>query len=692
MAGARDPQLTEVQFLKGVGPKLADLLHKLGLNTVYDVLRYFPRRYEDRSHLPPLSTLRPGQFVTVRGRISHLDSRPISGGRVVIKAILSDGKSGIQLTWFNQPWVRRKLEGYQGEVIAYGQVKEGSSWLEIASPEYELVDEDQAEGFARITPVYGLSEGVNQSLVRKAVASALEHYAHFLVDPLPATLKRRYELADLEWSIRQIHHPDSEENRLKARRRLVFEEFFYHQVGLAMRRAAVHAEVGNAFQVPDDMPELMARMLPFTLTGAQDRVIHEIFEDLQRPEPMNRLVQGDVGSGKTAVAACAMLAVVHAGFQAAMMAPTEILAEQHAVNLRTMLAPMGIDVVLLVGKLTAAQKQKAYTLVASGKAPVAVGTHALIQEGVEFAKLGLAVVDEQHRFGVIQRLALREKGFGNPDVLVMTATPIPRTMTMALYGDLDLSVIDELPPGRQPVKTRWRSAADRGSVYEGVRALIQEGRQAYFVCPMVSESEKMQAQAAEDLHYRLTHEVYPDLRVGLLHGQMKSKDKEAVMELFRQHALDILVSTTVIEVGVDVPNASVMVVEDANRFGLSQLHQLRGRVGRGGHQSFCILIADTKSEEGMKRMEIMTRTNDGFEIAEEDLRLRGPGDIAGTRQSGNLDFRIADLVQDGRMMEEARGAALKLAKYDPLLARPEYRLLREQVLRVTKDRAGIPNA
>jgi len=692
MAGPRDPQLTEVQFLKGVGPKLAELLKKLGLKTVYDVLHYFPRRYEDRSHLPPLSSLRAGQFVRVRGTISQLDSRPISGGRVIIKAMLTDGKSGIQLTWFNQPWVLRKLSGYKGEVIAYGQVRDGTPWLEISSPEYELVDEDQAEGFARITPVYGLSEGVNQQLVRKAVTSALAGYAQLLVDPLPATLRRRYELADLEWSIRQIHHPDNEENRLSARRRLVFEEFFYHQVGLAMKRAENHAEVGNAFVVPTDLTEQMAKMLPFTLTGAQDRVIHEILGDLQRSEPMNRLMQGDVGSGKTAVAACAILAVVRGGFQAAIMAPTEILAEQHAVILRSMLGPMGIDVALLLGKLTATQRAKAYELVASGRAQVAVGTHALIQENVKFAKLGLTVIDEQHRFGVLQRMALRGKGFGNPDVLVMTATPIPRTMTMALYGDLDLSVIDELPPGRQPIQTKWRSSNDRGSVYESVRALIQQGRQAYFVCPMVSESEKMEAQAAEDLYYRLTHEVYPDLRVGVLHGQMKSKDKELVMDLFRRNELDILVSTTVIEVGVDVPNASVMVVEDANRFGLSQLHQLRGRVGRGSHQSFCILIADTKSEDGMKRMEIMCATNDGFLIAEEDLRLRGPGDIAGTRQSGNLDFRIADLVQDGRMMEEARGAAMKLAKYDPFLERPEYALLKERVIHVTKDRIGLPNA
>lgn len=669
---------SEIQYLKGVGPKLAPLFGKLGISTVRDLLFHLPRRYEDRSHLPTLSSLRPGDWATVRGRISGLNSRPLSGGRVVITARLTDDRAGIQLVWFNQPWVRRKLETYRGEIIAYGQVKEGSTWLEMSSPEYELIDEDGAEAFAKITPVYPLTEGLLQANVRRAVASAMDHLGQ-VPESLPDNLRRRYELLPIQEALRAIHRPDNDEERKAARRRLVFEEFFVMQMALAMQRAETNQELGIAFEIPVGVEQEMKEMLPFTLTGAQQRVIGEIFGDLRRPEPMNRLVQGDVGSGKTAVAACAMLAVVRSGYQACLMAPTEILAEQHAINLRRMLEPLGIPVVLLVGKLSSTQKKKAYAEVKAGAA-VAVGTHALIQEGVEFPKLGLAIIDEQHRFGVMQRAALRDKGFGRPDVLVMTATPIPRTLTMALYGDLELSVIDELPPGRTPIRTHWRPASDRPKIYQTVQELVALGQQAYVVCPLVADSDKMQAQAAEDLYERLSSGVFSNLQVGLLHGQLKSADKEATMEAFRRGELNVLVSTTVIEVGVDVPNATVMIIEDANRFGLSQLHQLRGRVGRGAAQSFCILIADTRNDESRRRMEIMAETSDGFKIAEEDLRIRGPGEVAGTRQHGNLDLKIADLIQDAGLLEEARQAAMKLAAYDPFLEKPTYQPLRGKVL------------
>lgn len=705
----------------------------MGLKTVGDMLFYYPRRYEDRTNLPPIARARPGDFVTVRGRLRAVTTRPIRGGRVIIRAVLQDPTGSIALVWFNQPWIRRTLEEHHGEVIAYGQVKEGSQGLEITAPEWETISEDDdSEEFARIVPVYPLTEGLAQKLVRKAARSAIDGYLELVEDPLPEDFRREQKLQPLRWCLRQIHSPESEEFRLKARRRLVFEEFFYMQLGLAMRRAETHAELGipfpisslleggrpesaktqtqtqtgqnlhgksskSALFVREDSPthlfeaeqsalregeplwEQVHRMLPFELTDAQRRVIREIWADMERPHPMNRLVQGDVGSGKTAVAACAMLAAVRSGYQAALMAPTEILAEQHAVNLRRLFDPLGIEVELLVGKLTGSKKKKAAERTRDQLAHIAVGTHALIQEGVEFRNLGLAIVDEQHRFGVLQRKALRDKSLGNPDVLVMTATPIPRTLTMTLYGDLDISVIDQLPPGRRPVKTHWKLPFDRPSVYDGIRKLIGEGRQAYFVCPMVSDSEKMQAQAAEDLYYRLTQTVYPDLRIGLLHGQMKPKEKEEVMDRFRAHALDILVSTTVIEVGVDVPNASVMVIEDANRFGLSQLHQLRGRVGRGAHQSFCILIADSKSEDARERMEIIRDHSDGFKIAEEDMRLRGPGDVAGTRQSGNLDLKIADLIQDSKMLEVAREAAIKVIEIDPSLSRPSWSLVRQRL-------------
>lgn len=692
---------TDVKFVKGVGPNVATLFAKLGVNTIGDLLYHLPRRYEDRSKLPDIGSVRPGQHVTVRGRIDDVQARPVSGGRVVIKATLVQGRHGIHLVWFNQPWIKRKLEAYRGEMIAYGLVKEGSSYYEIASPEFELLDEDSDGGdFAKITPVYPLTEGLSQTNVRRAVSRALDMALESVPEILPQSLRRHAELPEIQWALQQIHRPESDEDRQEARRRLVYEEFFVMQCVLAMQRAQSKAEEGIGFNLglnedgsgAKALWEEVHKMLPFTLTNAQSRVIKEIWHDMQDSEPMNRLVQGDVGSGKTAIAAAALLACVRCGYQGALMAPTEILAEQHGANLKRLFEPLGLEVAMIIGKQNSRDRKKAMSLVESGLAQIAVGTHALIQEGIAFQNLGLAVVDEQHRFGVLQRAALKAKGVGNPDVLVMTATPIPRSLTMTVHGTLDLSVIDELPPGRSPIKTRWMRTSDRASVYKGVRDLIAQGRQAYVVCPMVMESEKMQTQAAEETYRRLSEFVFPDLRVGLLHGQMKPKEKEDVMDAFRLHELDILVATTVIEVGVDVPNASVMVIEDANRFGLSQLHQLRGRVGRGEHQSFCILIADAKSAEATARLDTMTMTTDGFKIAEVDLRLRGPGELLGTRQSGNLDYKIADLIQDSKLLEESRQAAAKLIKFDPGLDRPEYRLLRERVDRKNVEHARIAEA
>ena len=701
IARPEDPLLTEAQFLKGVGPKLAMLLRKLGIVTVRDVLEHYPRRYEDRTQLPPLMTVRPGQACSVRGRLKKLDTRSTRGGKVIIKAVLADDTGEIDLIWFNQPWVARELKKVEGDVVAFGMVKEGEGWrLQMTAPEWEALDEDDDAGdFARVTPVYALTDGVGQWVIRRAAAAAVDYFSGQARDPFPEEFRRQHRLQRLGWCYRHMHQPENLATQATARRRLAFEEFLYLQLGLQMRRAEVQQELGISFpisQIQGDtglggtlfgaevgaaeggLWDQVHRMLPFDLTGAQRRVIGEIWRDMERPYPMNRLVQGDVGSGKTAVAACAMLAAVRCGYQAALMAPTEILAEQHALNLKRLFAPLGIEVALMVGKLGAKAKRRALEQAASGEAPICVGTHALISEGVTFHKLGFAVIDEQHRFGVVQRLALRQKGM-NPDVLVMTATPIPRTLTMSLYGDLDLSVIDELPPGRKPIKTHWRKPDQRNKVYQVVRDLVKEGRQAYFVCPMITESDKMQTQAAEDLHYRLSTHEYPDLRVGLLHGQMKGPEKEEVMTKFRAHELDILVSTVVIEVGVDVPNATVMVIEDANRFGLAQLHQLRGRVGRGGHQSFCILVASATNPESEQRLRIMEETTDGFRIAEEDLKIRGPGDVAGTRQSGQLTFKLANLVDDGPLLEETRMAAMEILRADPQLSRPEHALLLERL-------------
>lgn len=676
-----------VQFVKGVGPRMAELFAKVGVRTVRDLFYHFPRRYEDRSQIPPIRSVRPGQWVTVRGRLLDLDSRPTRGGMAITKATLSDGSGVVTLVWFNQPWVRRALTKFEGEILAYGQIKEANWGIEMPTPEWELVEEgEDSDQFGRIMPVYPLAEGLQQRWVRRAVQTVLETDLDLFVDPLTPAILKRQMLRPLRWSLRQIHRPESEEFRQQARARLVFEELFYPQLAMQIKRLESHQETGISFEISADIRAEVATLFPFELTRAQRRVIDEVFGDMRRPHPMNRLIQGDVGSGKTAIAAAAMLAAARGGYQAALMAPTEILAEQHYINLHRIFDPIGLPVALLVGKLNSRQRKAALAAVTSGQAPLAVGTHALIQEGVEFRRLGLAIVDEQHRFGVMQRLALRQKGALPPDVLVMTATPIPRTLTLAFYGHLDVSVIDELPPGRQAIKTYWKLPYERAKVYEGVRKVIAEGKQAYFVCPMIGESEKMQTQAAEDLYYRLTHEVYPKLRVGLLHGQMKADAKEEVMLKFRAGELDVLVSTVVIEVGVDVPNAIAMVIEDANRFGLAQLHQLRGRVGRGSDQSYCVLVADAKTEEARARLETMVSTTDGFKIAEQDLRLRGPGQLMGTLQHGNLDLKIADLVQDTRTIEVARDCAEWLLAEDLHLSRPEHRAILAHVLEHPVDK------
>ncbi|MBL8040076.1 MAG: ATP-dependent DNA helicase RecG, partial [Chthonomonas sp.] len=556
----------------------------------------------------------------------------------------------------------------------------------------ELLDEgEENENFTRIVPVYPLSEGLPQWVVRRAAQAAVEKYLEFVPETLSDAILKEHGLKRIHWALRQIHMPDSEEDQKAARKRLVFDEFFRLQLALAVRRGQVHAEVGIAFPL-DEHPEViqdLKKLIPFELTGAQDRVIHEILRDMREPHPMNRLVQGDVGAGKTLVAAAAMLACVRCGYQAVLMAPTEILAEQHTANLRRLFEPLLIPVVSLVGRMTKTEKAKSRAKLESGQPMIAVGTHALIQDEVRLPKLGLAVIDEQHRFGVMQRASLRGKGFGNPDVLVMTATPIPRTLAMALYGDLDISVIDELPPNRKPIKTHFKPPDQRESTYESAGQLLRQGAQAYVVCPLVGESEKMLAQAATELHDQLTGGQYHDLRVGLLHGQLKSKEKDAVMEAFRAHQLDVLVATTVIEVGVDVPNATIMIIEDAHRFGLSQLHQLRGRIGRGGKQSYCVLIGDARTDEAKARMDIMVATSDGFRIADEDLKIRGPGDMLGTRQSGALGLHVADLIKDARMLEVARTAAQDLLRQDPTLSRPEHRALKDVLRKQTADLASI---
>jgi ATP-dependent DNA helicase RecG len=675
---------TEVRYVKGVGERLSKVLGKLGIFTARDLLMHFPHRYEDRTNYRKISQLRVGETATIRGKVLVADNiRTPKSQTLLTKVAIGDSSGIATLVWFNQWYLKEKFSKILGkEIIAYGTAQLGQNGIEIVNPEWEEVStEADPISSNRIVPVYPLTEGLFQGTIRRIIYNALDRYLSAVEELLPQEILEKRNLMGVATALRNIHFPESQSALEAARYRLVYEEFFFLQLALALRKQNITLDqTGIAFKVTPECTAEFYKSLPFELTNAQKRVIAEIERDMARPTPMNRLLQGDVGSGKTVVAVAAMMIAIHNGYQAAMMAPTEILAEQHAKVISKLLEPLGIEVVLLKGSQSSKEKEKIKQRISSGEVNVVVGTHALIQEDVDFSRLGLVIIDEQHRFGVLQRAALREKGL-NPDVLVMAATPIPRTLALTVYGDLDLSVIDEMPPGRKPVRTHWKTSDQRAQVYEGIRKLVAEGRQVYIVCPLIEESEKLQAKAATELAEHLKRNVFPDLEVGVLHGQMKTVEKDAVMEAFREGKIQILVSTTVIEVGVDVPNASVMVIEDAERFGLAQLHQLRGRVGRGEHQSYCVLIADPKTEEGRERLSVLTRTNNGFEIAEEDLRLRGPGEFYGTRQSGLPSFRIANVLRDVGILECSRTDAFELVKEDPKLESPKYARLRAEILR-----------
>jgi ATP-dependent DNA helicase RecG len=570
------------------------------------------------------------------------------------------------------------------------------------SPEWEPYEDKDLVHTGRLVPVYPLTEGLSQRQVRRIVKPALDQWAAQLADFLPAALRARLKLPELAPAILQQHYPENEAAKAESRRRLAFDELFLLQIGVMSKKRAWQ-ENQPAIPIQTERPELntFLHSLPYQLTAAQNKSLKEILDDLRQPKPMSRLLQGDVGSGKTVVATAALILAVADGYQGAMMAPTEILAEQHWNTIRKVLSAVGtvteeedicrfsgflnkpLSVALLKGDMGVAKKRRIQKAIASGEIDIALGTHALIQKDVQFSKLGLAVVDEQHRFGVEQRSALRQKGV-NPHILVMTATPIPRTLALTLYGDLDLSIIDELPPGRQPIKTKWLRPEQRDSAYAFIRKQVQEGRQAFIICPLVEESDAIQARAAVAEIEQLSTEVFPDLKLGLLHGRLASRDKEAVMQQFNAGELDILVSTPVVEVGIDVPNASVMLIESADRFGLSQLHQFRGRVGRGPEQSYCMLLAENPSEIGRQRLDLIEKVHNGFLLAEEDLKLRGPGEFFGTRQSGLPDLKMARLT-DVSLLEIARHEATRLFKEDPDLAKPENRLLAAELARVWKQ-------
>ena len=685
---------TDLTYLKGIGSKRAEALRKLGLHTIYDLLYYFPARYEDRRVVKPIAQVEPGTKDSVCATVLFApQTRKMGNNRNLTRVRVGDSSGRLDLQWWNQPF-REKQFPVGTQLFLYGKISEFGGTLQMDAPEFEVMgDDDNGFQVGRIVPIYPLTEGMFQSAIRKAIFGALERCAESVEDPLPSSTRSHFDLPELAWSLRQIHFPDDLEQKEQARLRLVFEELFLLQVALAQKKIAAHTEeIGIRHQVPDEEIKGFLSKLPFKLTGAQKRVMNEIRKDLKSPRPMNRLLHGDVGSGKTIVAAYALWTAFATGHQGALLAPTEILAEQHYSTLYRVLEPLGVHVVLLEGSLRAAQKRRVQADIAEGRAHVVIGTHAIIQESIEFHKLGVCVVDEQHRFGVMQRAALAQKGAGGlrPDVLVMTATPIPRTMALTVYGDLDVSVLDELPPGRQPIKTVQIKPQSRERAYKIIRKEVGNGRQAYVVCPLVEESEALaHLQAATVLAETLRHNELHDLRVGLIHGQMEVSERDEQMELFRAGMRDVLVSTTVIEVGVDVPNATVMLVEDAERFGLSQLHQLRGRVGRGEHPSTCILLGNPKTDEGRARLSVMTKTQDGFEIAEYDLNLRGPGEFYGTRQSGLPDFRLANIIRDVDIIARAREAAFELVAADPHLQWDEHQVLKDALRRFWGDKLSL---
>jgi ATP-dependent DNA helicase RecG len=679
VSSAVDALATPLQYLKGVGPRrAADLLHA-GLSTIEDLLYRFPLRYEDRSRLQPIAALRAGTRSSVLGKVLSCALRSTRRpGFKIFEVLIGDESGALRAVWLNQPFLRDVFAAGQ-RVVLYGDVEmRGGAALQLTNAQYEILDEGDTETIhtGRIVPVYEKAGAVTTRIQRKLVYEALERLPGDLPDPLSAALRARLRLPTRAAALLAAHFPPADTsidqlNRFAtpAQRRLIFEEAFIFQMGVLARRRIAGAERKPApLQVNDHIRASARAVLPFRLTAGQRQALKEIVEDQQSIKPMNRLLQGDVGAGKTIVALLAALVAMENGQQVAFMAPTEILAEQHFLNISRLLARAPFRVVLVTGRSGVVERREQRAELASGAAHLAVGTHALVEGDVQFKRLGLVVIDEQHRFGVLQRATLRAKGL-LPDVLVMTATPIPRTLALTVYGDLDVSMIRDTPPGRLPVKSLAKPASRRDEVYAFVRRELQAGRQVYVIYPLVEESAKVDLRAATDMADTLAHDVFPEYHVGLLHGRMKPDVKDRVMKAFAAGELDVLVATTVVEVGIDVPNASVIVIEHAERFGLSQLHQLRGRVGRGAAQSYCwMLYEGPLSEEARERLRAMTETTDGFEIAERDLRLRGPGDFFGTRQAGMPTFRSIDLVRDRELLEVAQAeasAALQTAALSP---------------------------
>ena len=672
-----------IQYVKGIGPKKAEKLNRLGIYTIKDLLYYFPRQFEDRSIIKKIAQLEDEEKVTVKALITNIESYTPKKGMTITRIDVKDDTGFAKLTFFNREYIKNTFR-VGDSILAFGKVKKNGRFVELNSCELEYLS-SSPKNIGKLMPVYPLSYGITNKDIMNTIRMVFENKDIRIPEYMPEHLMKKYRLCGIEYAIKNIHFPKDKESLKVALYRLIFEELLVLQLGLFMYKGGSSDKKGIVFK-RDSRLDYVLESLPFKLTRAQSRALNEIIDDMCSEKVMNRLVQGDVGSGKTVVALLALAECVFNGYQGALMAPTEILAQQHYESFTETFEDTGINVELLTGSVTKKQKEGILQRVKDGEVDILIGTHALIEDNVEFENIGLVITDEQHRFGVRQRGKLSSKGV-SPDILVMTATPIPRTLALILYGDLDISIIDELPPGRQPIETIAVEKKKRDKVYNSlVRREVDKGRQVYIVCPLVEESETLDITSATETAEEIKRDFFPDLRVGLLHGKMKSSEKDAIMIAFKNHELDILVSTTVIEVGVNVPNSTLMIIENAERFGLAQLHQLRGRVGRGKHQSYCVLIYGSNSEVCRKRMDIMEETNDGFKISEKDLEIRGPGEFFGTMQHGVPELKIANLFKHMKILKTVQQEARIIIGDDHTLDFKEYRGLKREIESKFKDK------